>query len=333
MEFDVICGNPPYQLVDGGHGTSAIPIYNKFIEQAKRLNPKYLTMIVPSRWMTSGKGLDSFRDMMIHDTSIKELHDFANTSDCFTGVDIKGGVCYFLRDRDYNGLCDCYRHDCNGVSHMKRNLVEGSDTIFILQNELISIKHKVWSDMSQKSFAEIVSSQKPYGFRTDFFKDPTKYDLPLLSDELIAGGYSILGLEKAKRVWKHVASNYPFPKAPGLDKYKVFIANAYGCGEIGEIPSTPVLSTPGQACTETFLELGPWDTEVEAKNALSYLKTKFFRALVGIKKQTQHTSRDTYSFVPMQDFSKPWTDAELYGKYGLDQSEIEFIEAMIRPMG
>ena len=135
-----------------------------------------------------------------------------------------------------------------------------------------------------------------------------------------------------KRVIKYIPQNYPLPKKDGLDKYKLFITNSYGCGEIGEGPATPVLATPGELCTETFLEIGTFDTSEEAENAMSYLKTKFFRCLVGIRKQTQHATKQVYHYVPMQDFSKPWTDEELYKKYNLSQEEIDFIESMIKPM-
>lgn len=333
MEFTVVCGNPPYQLSDGGAQASATPIYNKFIEQAKRLNPKYLTMIVPSRWMTGGKGLDKFRDIMIHDDSICELHDFADSKMCFQGVDIKGGVCYFLRDRDYHGDCKCVRCDTNGESESIRPLCEDGNDIFIREPMLVSILSKVKSH-NESSVSTIVSARKPYALAAETMRNAAKFGLPEFSDTEIKGGYKILGLgDNQRRTWKYLPKNYPIPRVDdGLMKYKVFIAEAYGCGEIGEVPSTPVLSTPGELCTETFLQIGPFDTEDEASNMLSYIKTKFFRALVGIKKQTQHTTQKVYQFVPMQDFSKSWTDAELYAKYNLTQDEINFIESMIKPM-
>lgn len=331
MEFTVICGNPPYQLSDGGAQASAIPIYNKFIEQAKRLNPHYLTMIVPSRWMTGGKGLDKFRDMMIHDDSIRELHDFADSKMCFQGVDIKGGVCYFLRDSKYHGPSRCVRHNVNGIELSTRYLCEPGDNIFVREPMLISIKNKV--DLTNGSIEDITSPQKPYGFRGDVFKNEAKYNLPKMSDVPIPGGFTILGLgDGQKRINKYVASDYPFPKRGCLGKYKLFVTRNYGCGEIGEVPATPVLATPVLACTETFIEIGPFDTQEELDNFYSYFKTKFFRAMVGVRKQDQGAARAVYHYVPMQDFSKPWTDAELYAKYGLTQDEIDFIESMIKPM-
>ncbi len=331
MKFDVIIGNPPYQLSDGGAQASAKPIYHKFIQTAKKLNPRYLTMIIPARWMTGGKGLDDFRNEMIHDRHISKLYDFADAGDCFSGVDIKGGVCYFLRERDKESECDIYRQDSNGVVYSKRYLVEKDDDIFIRYSQLVSIKNKV-SLKKEDSFEDIVSARKPYGLPSDFFNNPNKFGLPEIYDEVIEGGYSILGLEGLKRVKKYIPARYPLPKKDGLNKYKLFISNSYGCGEIGEGPATPVLATPGELCTETFLEIGKWDTYTEASNALSYLKTKFFRALVGIRKQTQHATKNVYHYVPIQDFSKPWTDEELYAKYDLSKEEIDFIESMIKPM-
>lgn len=331
MKFDVIIGNPPYQLSDGGASASAKPIYNLFVEQAKKLKPRYLSMIIPSRWMTGGKGLDQFRNTMIHDKHITVMHDFADSGDCFNGVDIKGGICYFLWERDKEALCDIYRHDINGVSFSQRYLVEDDDDIYIRYSELVSIKNKVWKNTGC-SFESIVSARKPYGLPSDFFAGPSKFGLPPVSNKPIVGGYSILGLEKLKRVVKYIPYDYPLPKNDGINKYKLFIPNSYGCGEIGEGPATPVLATPGELCTETFLEIGSFNTLEEAKNAMSYLTTKFFRCLVGIRKQTQHATKQVYHYVPMQDFSKPWTDEELYNKYGLTEDEIAFIESMIKPM-
>ena len=331
MKFDVIIGNPPYQLSDGGAQASASPIYQKFVTTAKKMNPKYISMIIPARWMSGGKGLDEFRNETIHDKHFEVLHDFANSQDCFNGVDIKGGVCYFLWNRDKTGPCSVYRHDVNGETFSKRYLVEKNDNIFIRQKELISIKNKVWKDSEQKSFKDIVSTMKPYGLRGDVFGKESKYNLPKMSSVPIVNGYKILGLEKSKRVWKYTDNKYPL-KNGFLKSYKIFVTRNYGCGEIGEVPATPVLATPNEACTETFIEIGPFETKQELYNAYSYFCTKFFRALVGICKQDQSAAQRVYQFVPLQDFSKPWTDEELYAKYNLSQEEIDFIESMIKPM-
>ena len=333
MKFDVVISNPPYQLSDGGAQASAKPIYHLFIEKAKKLNPKFLIMIIPSRWMTGGKGLDKFRDEMIHDKHITVLHDFPNSKDCFSGVDIKGGVCYFLYDGLNESKCRIYRHNPDNISESYRYLVDGSDDIFIREEILLDIKNKVYND-KVAMFDTIVSARKPYGFEAETMVNPEKYKLPPFSDTEIQNGYKILGLaENKRRTWKYLPKNYPIPKVNiGLNKYKVFIAEAYGCGVIGEAPSTPVLGTPGELCTETFLQIGPFDTELEARNVIAYISTKFFRVLVSIQKQTQHTTAKAYKYVPLLDFKKTWTDTELYKKYHLTDKEIKYIESNIDEM-
>lgn len=331
MRFDVIIGNPPYQLSDGGAQASATPIYNLFVEQAIKLQPRYLTMIIPSRWMTGGKGLDKFRENMLKDKRICVLHDYIDSSKCFTGVDIKGGVCYFLWNRENIGKCKIYTHNVDSVLESERYLVEDGDDIFIRDSRMISIKDKV-AIFQEVSFENIVSPLKPYGLRGDTFKDTSKYKLPPFSKEKFIDGYSIIGLDNLKREIRYVPKDYPFPRKVGLDKFKIFVTRNYGCGEIGEVPATPVLATPGLACTETFIQIGPFDTRKEMENCFSYFKTKFFRMLVGICKQDQNASQRVYHYVPMQDFNKSWTDKELYEKYKLTQQEIDYIETNITPM-
>ncbi|MBR2360277.1 MAG: Eco57I restriction-modification methylase domain-containing protein [Bacteroidaceae bacterium] len=334
MKFDVIIGNPPYQLSDGGAQASAKPIYNLFIEQAMKLNPRYLTMIIPARWYTGGKGLDLFRDNMINDKRIKVLHDYVDASECFSGVEIKGGVCYFLWDNQYLGECDIYKHKGKNIELSRRYLVEKGENIFIRENKLISIMKKVWanSNIEENSFETIVSSMKPYGLRGDFFKSPTKYGLPNIKDIESIGDLRILGLEGSKRVYRYIPQDYPLPKRDLLNSYKIFIPRNVGIGEFGDFTPTTVIASPKDLCTETFIQVGPFKSINEANNADDYIHTKFFRALVSIRKQDQGASKAVYHFVPLQDFSKSWTDEELYAKYGLTQEEIEFIESMIRPM-
>lgn len=332
MKFDVIIGNPPYQLSDGGAQASAIPIYNKFVNQAKKLRPSYLCMIIPARWMTGGRGLDDFRSEMIHDTSIQVLHDYADSSDCFTGVEIKGGVCYFLRNSHYNGKCHIYRHASNTVRESERFLVEEGDEIFVREDRLISIKNKV-GVTDTTSFDTIVSSMKPYGLRGDVFKDPYKYGLPAMSETEKAGFYRVLGLDNLKRTYRYIPKDYPIPtKNTNINKWKLFVTRNWGIGSFEDIPSNPVIAGPGDLCTETFIEFGPFETRSEVENVLSYLKTKFFRAMVAIRKQDQGSSKAVYHYVPLQDFSKPWTDKELYKKYSLTNDEISFIETNIKAM-
>lgn len=333
MKFDVIISNPPYQLNDGGAQASASPIYQKFIQQAIKLKPRQLSMIVPSRWMTGGKGLDDFRSEMLHDNRMSIIHDFKDASLCFTGVEIKGGVNYFLWDRDKTSpIVHIINDNGNqGVTETDRKLLEPGCEVFIRNNELVSIFDKV-QKKNEDSFATIVSTRKPYALPGDFFKDPGKYGYPALSEKPIPGGFTIYGLESLKRVKRYIPHNYPLIKKEGLDSYKLFVSESYGAGIFGEKTTDEILGVPGDLCTETFLQFGPFATKEETENCLSYWKTKFFRALVGVVKNTQHCTKDVYQYVPLQDFSKPWTDKELYEKYGLDQKEIDFIENNVESM-
>lgn len=334
MKFDVIISNPPYQLNDGGAQASASPIYHKFILEAIKLNPHYIVMIVPSRWFTGGKGLDSFREQMLHDNRLSIIHDFKDASLCFSGVEIKGGVNYFLWDRDKK---DSKVHIINdngseGIFESDRSMLENNCDVFIRNNELVSIYRKV-SELSEKSFALNVSPRKPNGFCGDFFKDPHKYSFPNLSEKPIENGYAIYGLDSnLKRTIRYIPKNYPIPKRDYINDYKMLMARNQGAGFFGEKFSTPIFAKPGELCTETYIVIGGFDSEEKMMNCWSYIKTKFFRALVGVKKNDQGAASGVYQYVPLQDFTKPWTDKELYEKYGLDDNEIEFIENNVESM-
>ena len=342
MEFNAVIGNPPYQIMDGGAKASSMPVYQYFVECGKKINAHFISLIMPSRWMTGGKGLDKFRSNMINDRHIIRLYDYLDSKVIFSNVDIKGGVCYFLRNRDLENLCEIHTFDTQGEKISNRYLKDGDDEIYIRYILMISIKNKVIIK-NNENIEKITSPLKPYGLRGDVFKDPSKYNLPSFSDTFINSGYTIIGLDDSqKRIKKFVPKTYPFPKTDMLNKYKIFITRNYGCGIIGEVPATPVLATPGMACTETFIQIGPFDTESEMKHMYKYLCTKFFRFMVGIRKHDQGASRTVYHYVPLQDFTNKsdidWNttiseiDKQLYKKYGLSEDEIEFIEEKVQPM-
>lgn len=333
MKFDVIIGNPPYQLSDGGAQASAGAIYNKFVEQAIKLKPRYLTMITPSRWFTGGKNLNDFREKMLHDDRLRIIHDFPDASECFPGVEIKGGVNYFLWDRDHKGECNIITHKGGKIiSEATRPLLEKNCDVFIRNNELVSIYRKV-SDFNERSFMDIVSARKPYGLAGDFFKNPNKYSLPQIEEKKFNNCLKIYGLIGNKRTERYITKDYPLPKKEFLNEYKIFMARNQGSGIFGETFSEPILAKPGELCTETFIEIGPFKSKQVMENCYSYIKTKFFRAMVGVRKLDQGAPQGVYKYVPIQDFSKAWTDEELYKKYNLSKKEIKFIEENVQEMG
>ena len=320
MKFDVIVGNPPYQLNDGGGmGTSATPIYQEFVQQAKKLNPKFLSMIIPARWYAGGKGLDEFRGEMLNDNRISKIVDYFDSTECFPGVDISGGVCYFLWEKEFKGNCEVTTIRKGERSVLVRPLLENDCDSFIRFNEAISILRKIQS-FKEESIINKISSRKPFGFISSIkskekpFKNSVKiYSYP-------ENGY----IERSQ-----IIQNIEW-----VDKYKVFIAKAYG--ERGSFPykviGKPFIGEKNSCCSETYLVIGPYSTEKKAENVISYMNTRLFRFLVLFKKNTQNGAKGVYSFVPIQNFNESWNDEKLYKKYGLTKEEINFIESMIRPM-
>lgn len=329
MKFDVIISNPPYQLNVGVEKENyAIPIYQKFVEQAKKLNPRYMTMIIPARWYAGGRGLDVFRKDMLADKRIRIIHDYPDATKVFPGVQIKAGVCYFLWDRDYSGDCSITTHlNDTIVGPVERPLLEkGSDT-FIRYNQAISILHKVYKE-GNPSFSELVSTQTPFGLVTSYKGMPERTnstDLKMYisgNDAKYKGGTAFVPLSMIKK-----GKNM-------IPWHKVYIPKA-GSGSDSfphQILSKPFYGEPNTVCNQTYLVIGPFNDKTECENVISYISTKFFRFMVLQHKNSQDAMRAVYQFVPMQDFSKSWTDEELYEKYGFNQEEIDFIDSMIKPM-
>ena len=334
MKFNAIVGNPPYQVMDGGAGASSVPIYNRFVDISRKLLPLYISVIMPSRWMTGGRGLDTFRDTMLDDQHLQKLFDYFNARVCFSNVEIKGGICYFLWNKSHKAECEVHSFIGETESISERYLRDKGGDIFIRDNKLIELKNHIKST-NEETFDSMVSSMKPYGIRGDFFKDPSKYGLPAVKENKGDCPYTIIGLDEGlRRVKKYMPDNYPIPKTEMLNDYKIFITRNYGNGTIGELPASPIIAEPGMLCTETFVQIGPFSNEKQAKNCLSYMRTKLFRVLVGLRKQDQGAGKDVYAYVPIpsEGFNTPWTDAMLYKKYNLSDDEIAYIESLIKPM-
>ena len=319
MKFDAIVGNPPYQVMDGGAGVSAIPVYNRFVDLAKKANPHYISMIMPAKWYNAGRGLEQFRSEMLNDKSISKLFDYIDPHDCFPTVDVAGGVCFFLRDNNYNGLCNFVSCKAGSQIANMRDLSESE--VLIRHQEEISILSKVQVN-GQTYLNEVAFSQKPFGLRT-YVKPLAEGDIKLRYNGGI-GPYS--------RDLITVNSNL-------IDQWKIVTSRltAEHAGETDRNGQKRIFSIleilePGTICTETYMMLCACASQMECTNMLQYLKTRFVRALIAMATSTQQMSKANFRFVPLQDFSKPWTDEELYKKYNLTEDEIAFIESMIKPM-
>ncbi len=356
MKFDAVVGNPPYQANDNGQredgsgNASASPLYHLFEELSEKISDRQ-SLIFPARWLSgAGKGLSEFSKRMLSDNHLKRIEVFYDSSEVFPSAEIKGGVLFIDRDDDYEGVPEVVIHRAGDINRSKRPLKDAVSGTFIPFVELANILEKVdrkTPDLKQNNIQKIVSVLKPYGLRTDFLKNQKKYALPetVFADARAAGEnpIGVIGLAPGnKRVVRFLPSDYPVPTgADTIQSFKVFLPYAYGSGEFGETIPNPFIGDPGQIVTETFLRIGNFETRSEADNLLKYIKTKFFRALVGVLKITQH-STTTYGFVPLQDFKSDsdidWSksveeiDQQLFEKYELDDDEVAFVKTQVKTM-
>ena len=323
MKFDVIIGNPPYQMSDGGNGTSAKPIYQLFVEQAKKLNPRYLTMIIPARWFAGGKGLDRFRQDMLNDKRVRKLVDYENSDDVFKGVDIAGGICYFLWDRDNEGLCDVTSHFGNELSTSSRALNEFET--FIRHSKAEEIVKKVMSKHKGAYLDQFVSSRKPFGLPTNY--PPYDSGIPCWFIQRI-------GLQHAKEEDVDDSKGY-------LNKWKLLAPKSPIAGQTDF--TKPVgfyyegntkIAKPGECCTESYIILGNFDTEEETISFKSYIFTKTVRFLLLQTVVSQDVTKKNYCFVPnLESYTGTYTDEILRNLWDIDDVEWRFIESRIIDIG
>ncbi|MDO5701261.1 MAG: Eco57I restriction-modification methylase domain-containing protein [Bowdeniella nasicola] len=320
MQFDVIIGNPPYQLSDGGYGSSAAPIYHKFVEKALALDPQYAVFVTPSRWFAGGKGLDDYRKQMLSDHRLCSIVDYPKLYEAFPGVKIRGGVSYFLWNRDYDGPCTVQTMwDGQPLGEPVARYLDAYD-VLVRRNEAVPILDKVAS-RGEPTLDRRVSSRKPFGFPTNFHGKNT------------SGGLSTpVRLFGSRRMSWIDRSQIPL-NGEWVDDWKVLVTRVQGTSAAVETKflSKPVLAGPGTACTETYLVAGRFKSKAEAVRYAAYLRTRFVRFLVSLRKPTQDAARDVYAFVPDIPLDREWSDPLLYERYHLTDSETAFIESQVAP--
>ncbi len=329
MQFDVVIGNPPYQMTGGGGGTNDSPIYQLFVQQAMRLEPRFLSMVIPSRWMAGGRGLGEFRAEFLGDQRVCTLVDFENAKDVFPTVGIGGGICYFLWDSQRSGLCECiYNRNGTVIGPFQRALNEFD--VFVRDKRSVDILHKVLA-AKERPFEELVSGDTPFGLATNF-KDFKQDAAPK------AGQIRLYANVGTTRIRGAMARNKITKNSQLIEVWKLFLPVA-GSGRERErsgvdlVLGPPILGEPDSVCTQTYLVAGPLKSKVEAQSVQSYLHTRLARFLISLRKPAQHVFRGMYRWVPIQQWNQTWTDANLYKKYGITGDEQAFVESMIRPMG
>jgi site-specific DNA-methyltransferase (adenine-specific) len=323
MQFDVIIGNPPYQMKGGAGGSSDSSIYHLFVEQALRLDSHLLTMVIPSRWLAGGRGMDEFRKTMLTGKHISHLVDYTKMSTAFPCVDFEGGVGYFLWDKDYQGDCEYTLYQAEERQPVVvRDL--GRYDIFVRDQRSLAILDKIRA-LQEPTLDRIVSADTPFGLPTNLAEWKTNPFKDSVAVYLTDRGKRTVGFMLRSSIRKNTQL---------IDKWKVLLPEAYG--ERGAIPAMvlgpSIVAAPKSVCTQTYLVSGPFRSRAQAESVHSYIATRLFRFLVSLRKITQHALRSTYSWVPQQSWDRLWTDEELYKKYRVTKDEVAFINSMIRPM-
>jgi site-specific DNA-methyltransferase (adenine-specific) len=326
MKFDVIVGNPPFQIGDGGGGggASATPLYHRFVERAMELEPRHIVMITPSRWFSGGKGLDDFRARMLSDKRFVTLVDHPRLYDCFPGVKIRGGVSYFLWSREHDGPCSVTTKVGDEEVGPTVSRLLGAYDVLVRRNEAVRILDKVTAHRvdgeREKGIGDQVSARKPFGLASTFRGQESS--VGLTEPVLVHGTQSTSWTERENIV---VNSDW-------IDEWKVLLVKAHGTSgrEDLTILGEPIVAGPGEACSETYLVVGHFAEEELARNLAAYSRTRFFRFLVSLRKITQNITRNSYRFVPALPLDRVWTDEDLYNRYGLSDDDRAFIESMIK---
>ena len=319
MQFDVIVGNPPYQLSDGGGGSSASPVYQKFVEQAQALNPRFLTMVIPARWYSGGKGLDSFRTNMLNDSRIRYLADYEDSRESFSGVDVAGGICYFLWDSSYSGACEVDSFS-NGTRTRSNRKLNEFDT-FVRDPQAVGILRKVLGG-NLSSFSEIVNARNFFGIASA--QKPEKVGALKFFSSIGDGRLPKIAVGKNIEIaaeWKVLLSKTSSEHAGQSAK-----------DGTKRVLSRIEIAEPGSVCSESYLVIGPFANESECQSAVSFIRTRFFRFMLSLRLLTQNISSDSFRFVPRVSFDRTWDDSKLFELFALEPAEISLIERAIRPM-
>lgn len=331
MKFEIIIGNPPYQKGDGSGGAddSAIPVYDSFVNIIKHISPKFFSLILPAKWMLGGRGLQKFRKEMVNDRHISLLYDFENAKECFDNIHLDGGICYFLWQKEYDGkTMHIFKNNIGNISKTEHFLKNNFSDYVIRDGKMLSLIEKA---LINEPFSSIVSSSRPFGIRNYLFNSPERYPELELSDNPFEGSVKIYGVKGikggARRKIGYVKKNMIQRNAAAVDKYKLFFTTSYSTNAV--VPPDVILGKPGEICTETFLMIGPFDTEKECINCLNYINTNFFRTLLYFGKGTMHVTQSVFSYIPLLNFDKEWDDEKLKKYFKLSNGDIKLINETV----